>query len=251
MLNHELKALLTKLRLHGVVTSLSANIDAVYSNKINFEEALIDACNTELLIRNSRSVDRLIRSANLRYPHARIEDVNFEVNRDGLTKQSINRFSECTWIHNHKNMNLLGSTGIGKTWLACAFATKACSKGYKTKFFKYFEFIALFEKAVDNTIDKQLIKKLMTFDLLIIDDFGLTSIPSAVEGILLDFIDNFSMQGSLLITSQFSYDIWYEKFNDPTIADAILDRIIHNSYTFEISGDSMRKIGSFDEIATL
>lgn len=91
----------------------------------------------------------------------------------------------------------------------------------------------------------------MTFDLLIIDDFGLTSIPSAVEGILLDFIDNFSMQGSLLITSQFSYDIWYEKFNDPTIADAILDRIIHNSYTFEISGDSMRKIGSFDEIATL
>ena len=75
--------------------------------------------------------------------------------------------------------------------------------------------------------------------------------PSAVEGILLDFIDNFSMQGSLLITSQFSYDIWYEKFNDPTIADAILDRIIHNSYTFEISGDSMRKIGSSDEIATL
>ena len=66
-----------------------------------------------------------------------------------------------------------------------------------------------------------------------------------------DFIDNFSMQGSLLITSQFSYDIWYEKFNDPTIADAILDRIIHNSYTFEISGDSMRKIGSSDEIATL
>lgn len=91
----------------------------------------------------------------------------------------------------------------------------------------------------------------MTFDLLIIDDFGLISIPSAVEVILLDFIDNFSMQGSLLITSQFSYEVWYEKFNDPTIADAILDRIIHNSYTFEISGDSMRKIGSVDEIATL
>lgn len=140
---------------------------------------------------------------------------------------------------------------LAEVYATKPFATKACSKGYKTKFFKYFEFIALFEKAVDNTIDKQLIKKLMTFDLLIIDDFGLTSIPSAVEGILLDFIDNYSICGSLLITSQFSYDLWHTKFQDPTIADAILDRIIHNSYTLEIDGDSMRKTVMLDTTTTL
>nr|WP_314233648.1 IS21-like element helper ATPase IstB [uncultured Moraxella sp.] len=244
MLNHQLTALLTKLKLHGVVTSLSANIDAVYSNKINFEEALIDACNTELLIRDQKSLDRLIRVANLRYPHACIDDVNFDANRNGLSKQTINRFSECTWVRTQKNMNILGPTGIGKTWLACAFATKACSNGYKTKFFRCSELIDLFEQAVDNSNEKLLIKNLSKFDLIVIDDFGLGNIPSNIESSLLDFIDSFSINGSLLITSQFSYDLWHEKFHDPTIADAILDRIIHNSYTLEVSGDSMRKINS-------
>lgn len=107
------------------------------------------------------------------------------------------------------------------------------------------------KQAIDNSNEKLLMKKLIKFDLIVLDDFGLNHTPANIESILLDFIDSFSMRGSLLITSQFSYDLWHEKFNDPTIADAILDRIIHNSYTFEISGDSMRKIGSSSETATL
>lgn len=252
MLNHRLVELLTKLKLHGVVNSLKFNIDEVYANRINFEEALIDAFNSELLIRNQKTIDRLIRCATLKYPHARIEDVRFDTNRTGLTSQALNRFSECTWIRNHKNLNILGPTGIGKTWLGCAFATKACLEGYKTKFFKYVDFIDLLEQAINNSNEKLLIKKLIKFDLIVLDDFGLNHTPANIESILLDFIDSFSMHGSLLITSQFSYDLWHEKFNDPTIADAILDRIIHNSYTFEISGDSMRKISSSNnEITTL
>ncbi|WAU78108.1 ATP-binding protein [Acinetobacter sp. TR3] len=136
-------------------------------------------------------------------------------------------------------------------WLG-SFATKACLEGYKTKFFKYADFIDLLEQAIDNSNEKPLIKKLIKFDLIVLDDFGLNHTPAKIESFLLDFIDSFSMHGSLLITSQFSYELWHEKFNDPTIADAILDRIIHNSYTFEISGDSMRKISSSNnEITTL
>ena len=250
MLNHQLVELLKKLKLHGVANSLKLNIDDVYTYKVNFEEALIDAFTSELLVRNQKTIDRLIRCATLKYPHARIDDVRFDTNRIGLTSQTVYRFSECTWIRELKNLNILGPTGIGKTWLACAFATKACSEGYKTKFFKYAEFVDLIEQSICNSNEKLLIKRLMKFDLIVLDDFGLNHTPSGIENILLDFIDSFSMHGSLLITSQFSYDLWFEKFNDPTIADAILDRIIHNSYTFELSGDSMRKINSSTEIAT-
>lgn len=251
MLSHQLTILLKKLKLHNFITSLDANIDAVYSNKLNFEEALIDACNTELLIRHQKSLNRLIRGANLRYPQACIDDVNFSVERGGLSRQVINRFSECTWVNIHKNINILGPTGIGKTWLACAFATEACKRGYKASFYRASKFIDLLEQAVDDSNDELFIKKLIKFNLIVIDDFGLNTIPSKVENLLLDFVDRYSTNGSLLITSQFSYDLWYEKFHDPTVADAILDRIIHNSYTLEISGDSMRRVGSTDEIATL
>lgn len=135
--------------------------------------------------------------------------------------------------------------------LACAFATEACKRGYKTSFYKASKFIDLLERAVDDSNDELFIKNLIKFNLIVIDDFGLNTIPSKVENLLLDFVDRYSINGSLLITSQFSYDLWYEKFHDPTIADAILDRIIHNSYTLEISGDSMRRVGSTDDIATL
>lgn len=109
----------------------------------------------------------------------------------------------------------------------------------------------MLEWAVDDSNDELFIKNLIKFNLIVIDDFGLNTIPSKVENLLLDFVDRYSINGSLLITSQFSYDLWYEKFHNPTIADAILDRIIHNSYTLEISGDSMRRVGSTDDIATL
>lgn len=251
MLNSQLSLLLSKLKLHGLSKSLATNIDAVYLNQINFEEALIDACTNELLLRDQKNIERLIRSATLRYPHASLEDINFNVERTGLTKQLITRFSECAWIQVHKNMNILGPTGIGKTWLACAFSTTACKKGYKTKFFRSSEFIEELEQAVDSSSEKYFIKKLIKFNLLVIDDFGLSNISSKIEEVLLEFIDTYSMHGSLLITSQFTYDLWHEKFQDPTIADAILDRIIHNSYTLEINGESMRKISNDNYTTTL
>lgn len=251
MLNPNLSTLLTQLKLHGFTKSLSTNIDAVYSNEMNFEESLIDACNTELLIRKQKQVERLIRCAHLRYPHACTDEIRFDVERSGLSKQSVNRFSECTWIRTYKNLNILGPTGIGKTWLACAFATESCKKGYKTKFYRSADFMELLEQAVDNSEEKLFIKKLMKFNLIVIDDFALCNTPSKIENLLLDFVDYYSTCGSLLITSQFTYDLWHGKFHDPTIADAILDRIIHNSYTLEISGDSMRKTLSFDTATTL
>lgn len=251
MLNPQLSTLLTKLKLHDFAKSLSSNIDAVYLNEINFEEAVIDACKTELLTREQKSIERLIRSAHLRYSHACIDEIKFYVERNGLSIQSINRFSECAWININKNIIILGPTGIGKTWIACAFATEACKKGYKAIFYRAPDFIEALEQAVDNSNEKLFIKKLKRFKLVVIDDFGLSNIPSKVENALLNFIDSYSTNGSLLITSQYSYDLWHEKFNDPTLADAILDRIIHNAFKLEITGDSMRKNRSLDVEATL
>lgn len=251
MLNPKLADLLKKLKLHSFANSLTNSIDSVYSSEINFEEALIDACESELLFRNQKTFERLIRLANLRYPHASIKDINFDVERSGLTKQSTDRFAQCGWINCRRNINILGPTGIGKTWIACAFAAQACSKGYKTKFYKCWDFIELLEQSVETSDGKLLINKLNKYDLIVIDDFGLNHIPSNIESALLDFIDTFSLHGSLLITSQFPHDLWYEKFNEPTIADAILDRIIHNSYVLEISGASLRKSRSPDESTIL
>lgn len=121
----------------------------------------------------------------------------------------------------------------------------------KAIFYRAPDFIEALEQAVDNSNEKLFIKKLKRFKLVVIDDFGLSNIPSKVENALLNFIDSYSTNGSLLITSQYSYDLWHEKFNDPTLADAILDRIIHNAFKLEITGDSMRKSRSLDVEATL
>ncbi|WP_262447298.1 ATP-binding protein [Acinetobacter pittii] len=201
MLNPHLSTLLAQLKLHGFTQSLDSNIDAVYSGEINFEEAMIDAvysgeinfeeamidaCKTELLTRARKLTEPLIRNAHLRYPHACIDEIKFDIERRGLSKQFVNRFSECTWINLHKNMSIQGPTGVGKTWLACAFATEACKKGYKTIFYRASEFFEALEQAIDQSNEKLFIKKLIRYDLLIIDDFGLSNIPPKIESHLLD-----------------------------------------------------------------
>ncbi|KPX09691.1 ATP-binding protein, partial [Pseudomonas syringae] len=151
---------------------------------------------------------------------------------------------ECGWLTRRQNVIITGATGTGKTWLACALANQACRLGRPTLYrtaTKLFEEISL--SYADHSMPK-LRRQLIRAELLIIDDLGIGGFDAQLGPFLLDVIDHQLKNGTLLITSQYPKEKWYDLFSDPTIADAILDRIVHKSHIIELKGESMRRLKS-------
>lgn len=151
---------------------------------------------------------------------------------------------ECEWLRRRQNVIITGATGTGKTWLACALGNQACRQGMHTQYriaAKLFEDISL--SYADHSIPK-LRRQLIHAELLIIDDLGIGGIDGQLGPFLLDVIDLQSQYGSLLITGQYPKEKWYDLFSDPTIADAILDRVLHKAHPIKLKGESMRRVKS-------
>ncbi|MBY1009172.1 ATP-binding protein [Pseudomonas aeruginosa] len=236
----------TTQRLEGLGLSGMA---AAYERQLNHPDLQQQAFDVRLGLmmdaeaseRETRKIDRLIKGARLRDGQATLEDVDYKVSR-GLDRSLIMSLAECEWLRRKQNLVLTGATGTGKTWLACAFGSQACRQGFITSYrtaTQLFEDILLSQ--ADNTLPK-LRRQLIRTQLLIIDDLGIGGINAQIGPFLLDIIDQQSRSGSLLITSQYPQDRWYDLFVDPTIADAILDRILHKSHTLPLKGESMRKM---------
>lgn len=191
--------------------------------------------------RETRKIERLVKAARMRESQATLEDVDFKASR-ALDRSTVMNLAKCEWLQRRQNLILTGATGTGKTWLACAFGNQACRQGFTAVYrtaTQLFEDILLSQ--ADNTLPK-LRRQLIRTQLLIIDDLGIGGISTQLGPLLLEIIDQQSRNGSLLITSQYPQEKWYELFADPTIADAILDRIIHKSHTLQLKGESMRKV---------
>ena len=239
MLNQQTQSKLQQLQLSGMAKAYRDQLEQPRMQELPFDDRLGLMVDRELSERENRKLSRLLKQAKLRYA-AHLEDVDYRSSR-GLDKQVIAGLTGCSWIGQQQNLLLTGATGTGKSWLACAFGNQACRQGFTTYYCtstRLFEDIA--RSHADGSLPK-LRRQLIRTQLLIIDDLGIGGIEKHLGPVLLEIIDQQSMNGALLLTSQFPTEKWYDLFGDPTIADAILDRIVHRAHMLPLSGESMRK----------
>lgn len=226
--------------------SYSLQLQQPRFHQLSFDDRFGLLVEHEISERESKKLKRLVRSAG--FPEsASLEDLDNQPSR-GIDKLHLVSLSGCEWIRQRQNLIIIGATGVGKTWLACAFGAQACRLRLPVSFYRasdlYSEIAVAFHDGSLPKLKAVLIKP----SLLIIDDFGLGEISARIAQVLLDVIDKRMRNSSLLITSQYPTDEWHGFFPNPTVADAILDRVIHQSHRISIKGDSMRKLKAMQKI---
>jgi DNA replication protein DnaC len=239
MLFHPTLEKLTTLRFTGMAAALDEQMQMNSLDDLSFEERLGILLDREMAVRQTRRMNTRLRKARLRQDGC-IEDINFRHPR-GLDKSLVMRLAGCEWIKEHNNLIITGPTGVGKTYLACAFAQKACREGYSTL---YLRITKLFEDLALAKGDGRYLKLLASFakaDLLVLDDYGLEQLCRDQRHDLLEILEDRHGLKSTLVTSQLPIDHWHEQIGDPTLADAILDRLVHSAHKIKLDGDSMRK----------
>jgi DNA replication protein DnaC len=231
---------LRALRLLGMVNALSEQMAHSDINALSFEERLGFLVDRETTDRENRRLKTRLIKAKLRQT-ATVEDIDFNHSR-GLDKSLVKQLSNCDWIKDHHNLLIVGPTGTGKSFIACALAHKACLGGYTAYYARLPRLLPeLIIAKGDGSYMKRL-NELAKIDSLILDDFGLINLTAENRRDLLEIFDDRHGRKSTIITSQLPIKLWHETINDGTLADAILDRLVHNAYKLELKGESMRKI---------
>lgn len=239
MLNEPTLTKLLALKLNGVVEALEEQRKSTQTASLNFEERLALLVERQWLWKENRALTTRLQFAKLRQP-ACVEDIDYRQHR-GLQRSVIEHLAGSDWLKYGQNCIITGPTGVGKTYLACALAQKACRDGYRAL---YFYSPKLFRELSTSQADgslPSLFKKLAKTSLLVIDDLGLEKATAAQYRDLLEVLDDRHSTASTLITSQFPPTRWHELIGDATVADAILDRLIHGAHRIELKGESMRK----------
>ena len=211
---------------------------------LSFEERLAMLVDAEWQSRQNNRLKRLIKKADLKDDQACLEGIDYHPKRK-LNKLLISRLSTGHWLEQNQNLLITGSSGSGKTYLSCAFGNMACRLGYTVAYVRVPRLLIQLNIAKsDGTFTKQM-NNLKRTDLLILDDWGLAEFNQQDSRDILEIIDDKVKSGSIVITSQLPIDSWHELFTDPTLADAIVDRLAYSSHKIEIDSiDSMRKITS-------
>jgi DNA replication protein DnaC len=189
--------------------------------------------------RHNRRIERSIKNARFHYK-SNIESLNFEVSRN-LDRTQILRLADCEFVTKNQNVLITGSTGVGKSFLGTALGYQACIEGYKVSYYNTSKLFAKLKIAKADGSYLRELAKLERQDVLILDDFGLQALDGQNRITLLEIIEDRHNNGSIIVTSQIPVQDWYDIIGEKTIADAILDRLIHNSHRIELSGESMRK----------
>jgi len=243
MLRHATLDQLLELKLHGMAKAFEEQLSMQDVSDLSFEERLGFLVDREATLRASRRLTTRLRKAKLR-EQAAIEDIDWRAKRK-LDKGQMLRLASCQWIADHLNVLLTGKAGVGKTFLACALAHKACRENYTVLYLRVprlFRDLAIARG--DGSYDK-LLKSYARTDLLILDDWGLAPIGGPERRDLLEILEERHGLRSTLVTSQLPVESWYEVIGDPTLADAILERLVHSAYTIPLEGESMRKKKAF------
>ena len=239
MLTHPLLDKLEILGFYGMLKALQEQMQMPDIEKLTFEERLGLLIDREMTARDNRRLKTRLRKAKLRQ-NASVEDVDFRHPRK-LDKTLFMQLAECRWLKEHHNLLIIGPTGVGKTYLACALAQKACRQGYSALYLRLPRLLYDLSIAkADGRYDK-LLTAIGRADLLVLDDWGLDKFVKEQRHDLLEILEDRHGRRSTLVTSQLPVKHWHEIIADPTIADAILDRLVHNAYKLELTGDSMRK----------
>ncbi len=230
------------LRLHGMVRAIEEQATSTAAAGLSFDERLTLLVQRELAWRDDRRVARLLKAARLKVSAACIEDINWRASR-ALDRTLISSLAGGDWLRHARNVLITGATGSGKTWLACALAHQAARSGFAVLYVRAARLFDELQVAHGDGSFARRLTQLAKLDLLVIDDFAISPIGAAERNDLLELLDDRISTRSTLITSQLPVKAWHTYLNDPTLADAILDRIVHASHKIELKGTrSMREV---------
>lgn len=228
-----------QMKLFGMHGAFKAVIEQHRDPGLTADQLIGQLVDAEYDDRYNRKITRLLRNAKLRYKAA-MEDVVYDPQRH-LDKDMLLRLAEGIYIEKAENILITGSTGVGKSYLACALAHQACCNERRVMYFITSRLLSQLKLSKAEGTYVKIMRKLQRQQLLILDDFGLQSIDPQNSHILLELIEDRYNMGSLIITSQIPVEGWYELIDEKTLADAIMDRIVHQSHRIELKGESMRK----------
>ena len=242
MLTNPTAETLKSLKLFGLLEALEEQQQTPGIQGLSFEERIAMLVDRERLYRDNRRRTRLLRGARLKVSEASLEDINYKAAR-GLDKRQIATLATGEWIRRAQNLLITGATGSGKTWIACALAQQTCRQGDSVLYYRVPRLIEELRISHGDGSYIKFLKSLPKASLIVLDDWGLTALSAQDRADLLEILDDRVNTGSTLIASQLPVDTWHAYLGEPTLADAILDRVVHHSHRIELKvpGESMRK----------
>jgi len=239
MMNHHTIEKLQTLRLYGMADELERQLATPAAHELAFEHRVRSMVDHEITLRASKRLQLLLKKACLP-ENASLEDVDYRAQR-GLNKAEFQSLCSLDWIRNRHSLVMTGPTGTGKSWLSCALANQACREGMPCYFIRVPLLTENLVTARATANFSQRLESLKKFDLLILDDWGIEALSNRSQSDLLELIDTRLGKKSVLFTSQFPLNSWHDAFSNKTIADALMDRVVHGSYHIQLSGESLRK----------
>jgi DNA replication protein DnaC len=228
------------LRLTGMAAALSEQQGQPDLGALSFEDRLTLLVEREVTARADRRLTRLLQLAKLRLPAAAIEDLDFRSAR-GLDRSLLLRLADGEWIRQHQTVLIVGATGTGKTYLACALGRSACRRGLTVRYVRLPRLLQDLGLARADGSYGKLLATLAKTDLLLLDDWGLAPLADRERRDLLEVLEDRYGCRATLVTSQLPFDHWHECVGDPTFGDAILDRLVHHAHRLTLKGPSMRR----------
>ena len=238
-MNEQTLQKMKQMKFFGMVRAFRTSIENGSMGQMTSDEMVSTLVNAEWDDRNNRRIERQMRNARFRYK-ANIEQLHFDVDRN-LDKNQLMRMAECTFIQRKENLLITGSTGIGKSFIASAIGNQACTLGFKVLYTSSTKLFTRLKMAKADGSYIREIAKIERQDLLILDDFGLQPLDASSRSVLMEIIEDRHGNRSTIITSQLPVAEWYEVIGEQTIADAILDRVVHDAHRMELAGESLRR----------
>lgn len=240
MLIHQTLDRLHQMKLTGMARAMADQMDKIDFNDFSFEERLGLLVEYEWTYRQNKKLAILLKQAKLRLD-ACMEDINY-VHPRGLDRSLMKSLATCQWLNDHHNVIITGPTGIGKTFIACALANAACRLAFTARYYRLPRLLQDMALARADGTYPMVLSRLAKTDLLILDEWGMASFNDMQGRDLLELVDDRHQIHSTIIVGQIPMEHWHQLLPDPTVADAIMDRLVHNAYKIKLDGDSMRKI---------
>jgi DNA replication protein DnaC len=239
MLNHPTIDRLRELALNGMAKALVEQLQMAEIDHLSFDERLGLLVDREITERSSRRLARRLKLAQLKQSSS-MADIDYRRTR-GLDKKLMLALGGCDWVRRHHNIIITGATGAGKSYIACALAHAACLDGYSTQYHRLPRLAEDLRISHGDGRYLKLLKQLARIDVLLLDDWGLAELSAANQRDILELLDDRHQHRSTIVTSQLPAENWHQSMADPTLADAILDRLVHNAHHIKLKGESMRK----------